>query len=102
MYFLCWIVHTKKNQEVHRKMLLKVLSSLRFLLQQGLLIRDHEEIEGNLMQLLLLQAKHCPDFKQFIKDKYYLSNDKVNEMISLMGTEILRKNLSEIREAGIF
>ena len=53
------------------------------------------------MQLLLLQAEHCSGISQFIKDKYYLSNDIVNEMIGLMSMEILREILSEIREVGI-
>ena len=54
------------------------------------------------MQLLLLQAEHCSDLDTFIRDRHYLSNDIINEMIVLMGMEILRGILSEIREVGIF
>ena len=50
------------------------------------------------MQLLLLRLF----LSQFVKGKHYLSNDIVNEMIGLMSIEILRENLSEIREVGIF
>ena len=92
----------RKNQEVHRKMLLTVLSSLRFLLRQGLAIRGHEEMEGNLIQLLLLQAEHCSDLKQFIKNKQYLSNDIVNEMITLMSNEILRAAIRNKSSRHIF
>ena len=45
------------DQENHREMLLVVIESLKYLLRQGLAIRGHEEIEGNLMQLLLLQSE---------------------------------------------
>lgn len=92
----------KKNQEVHRNMLLNILTSLRFIHQQGLAIRGHEEKEGNLMQLLLIQAEHCSGLDTFIRIRHCLSNDIINEMIALMGMEILRGVLSEIREVGIF
>lgn len=46
-----------KDQKIRREMLLITLSSLKFLLRQGFAIRGHEEVEGNLMQLLLLQAE---------------------------------------------
>ena len=55
----------KKAQETHRDMLLVVLNSLRYLLRQGLAIRGHEEIEGNLIQLLLLQANRCDKLRRY-------------------------------------
>ena len=43
----------KSNDQKHsREMLKKVLSSLKYLLRQGLPIRGHHEEEGKLMQLL--------------------------------------------------
>ena len=92
----------KKDQQVRREMLLTTLSSLRFLLRQGLAIRGHEEMEGNLMQLLLLQAEHCSDLKKYIIDKHYLSNDIINEMTMLMSNAVVRQLLSEIREVAMF
>ena len=38
----------KQSQMLHRKMLLTKLSSLRFLVRQGMAIRGHDEVEGNL------------------------------------------------------
>ena len=55
-----------------------------------------------MMQLLLLQAEHCSGLNQFIKDRYYLSNDIINEMIAIMSMEILREILSNIRRVGTF
>ena len=43
-----------RTQATNRSMLLKELSSLQFLLRQGLAIRGHKESEGNLVQLLEL------------------------------------------------
>ncbi len=69
------------------------LSSLRFLLRQGLAIRGHEEIEGNLMQLLLVRCEDCSDLKQWINDKKYLSSDIINEIIKNMSNSVLRRVL---------
>ena len=59
-------------------------------------------MEGNLMQLLLLQAERCSDLKRFIHEKRYLSGDIVNEVITLMGNVVLCELLSEIKVANIF
>ena len=91
----------KQEQKLNRNMLLKQLSSLRYLLRQGLAIRGHVEIEGNLMQLLRLHCEDIPRLKQWLQAKKYLSHDIVNEQISLMANHILRKLLQEIREATI-
>ena len=54
----------KEIQQFHREMLMKLLSSVRFLARQGLPFRGHTEtpdsFEGNLYQLLLLRAE-CSD-----------------------------------------
>lgn len=63
----------KEGQKVHRKMFMKQLSSLRYLLRQGLALRGHEPIEGNLMQLLVLRSEDSTELKQWIKEKHYLS-----------------------------
>ena len=75
------------------------LSSLRFLLQQGLAIREHEELEGNLFQLLLLRKEECPELQQWIESKKYLSSDIINEMIGMTAHCVLRALLHDIREA---
>ena len=92
----------KKEQKIRREMLLITLSSLKFLVRQGLPVRGHEEIEGNLMQLLLLRSQDCAGLRQYIDNGNYLSHDVINEMITLMSNKILRELLAEIREAEIF
>ena len=53
----------KAEQICCRKMLIKQLESLRYLLKQGLAVRDHEEADGNLYQLLLLRSNDCLQLK---------------------------------------
>ena len=55
------------DQQSHREMLLRQISSLKFLLRQGLAIRGHEELEGNLLQLLKLRSEDFPDLKGGLK-----------------------------------
>lgn len=92
----------KKDQAIKRNMLLITLSSLKFLLRQGLAIRGHEKIEGNLMQLLLLQVQQCSHLVQYINNKQYLSNEIVNEMIALMSNVVVRQIISKIWEAPFY
>lgn len=92
----------KQDQQLHRRMLLLQLSSLRYLLHQGLAIRGHEQIEGNLMQLLLLRSEECCELKQWINEKKYLSSEIINEMIALMGRTITLQLLEDIRAAYIY
>ena len=92
----------KENQQLHRKLLLKQLSSLRYLARQGLAVRGHEQIEGNLIQLLLLRSEDCSELKQWIKEKHYLSSEILNEMLSLMCRTITMQLLKEIHEASIY
>ena len=68
----------KTEQKENRDVLLKQLSSLRYLARQGLAIRGHSENEGNLMQLLLLRCEDNPQLKQWLVAKKYLLHDILN------------------------
>ena len=78
------------------------MSSLRYLLKQGLLIRGHREEDGNLMQLLYLRSTDCPELATWLKNQQYLSHDIINEIITLMGNELLHKLLANIHAATWF
>ena len=81
----------KKDQESRRKMLLKQLGSLKYLLRQGLAIRGHSNNkEGNLDQLLELQKEDTPDLDGYLKANKYLLPEIINEQIQLMGNQILQ------------
>ena len=57
------------DQKLHRQMLLTQLSTLRYLLRQGMAVRGHHEEEGNLAQLLLLRSNEIPQLKVWLKEK---------------------------------
>ena len=80
----------KKEQEMRRQMLLKQLSSLKYLLRQGLAIRGHDDHEGNLIQLLKLREEDDPQLRTWLSDGKYLSPVIVNEQIKLMADNVLR------------
>lgn len=73
------------EQKIRRDMLLKQLSSLKYLLQQGLAVRGHDDMEGNLVQLLMLRSYDCPDLETWIRERKYFSPPILNEQIALMG-----------------
>ena len=94
----------ESDQQYHRRMLMKLLRSIRLLARQGLPFRGHrEDIEttanGNFLQLLLFQAQECPELDTWLRKKDYISPDIVNEIITMMGNTILRSILNDIKNA---
>ena len=75
------IAQAQKDQAEHKNLLLKQLSSLQYLLRQGLAIRGHQDTEGNLIQLLGLRSEDVPGLKAWLREHRYLSHQVVNEMI---------------------
>ena len=90
----------------HREMLQNLLSCIQFLARQGLPFRGHREdtesFEGNLYQLLRLQAKNFPQMKTWLLRREYISPEIINELITIMGQKVLRENLTEIRRSYWF
>lgn len=87
----------ESDQSHHRRMLMKLLSCIKYLVRQGLPLRGHNEdsesFEGNLYQLLLLQAQDCPDMTMWLRNKEYISPEIVNELIKMMGQSVLSNSL---------
>ena len=90
------------DQKYRREMLMKMLSSLRFLVCQGLAIRGHREEDSNLVQLLHCRSEDIHGLESWIKDGRYLSHDIINELIEMMAHQLLRSILSEIKNATWF
>lgn len=90
----------------NRAMFLKLLECIRYLARQGLAFRGRHEdsiaFEGNLYQLLLLQAKDSIQLASWIKKRDYISPAIVNEIINISGNTILRQLLQEIQAADWF
>lgn len=87
----------QKEQSYRRQALLKQLHCLRFLLRQGLAIRGHTEVEGNLQQLLIMWSAYDSSLKRWLKENKYLSPVIVNELITTMGLSVLRSLLKDIQ-----
>jgi len=92
----------KREQQTRWLMLLKQLSSLRFLMRQGLPVRGHCKQEGNLEQLMKYRAEDIPNFQQWLESGKYLSPEIVNELIQLMALQILRTLLDSIRSERFY
>ena len=60
-------------------MLQVLISSIKYSVRQGLALREHEHLEGNLMPFLLLQSEECPGLKQWLKENKYLSGKVIND-----------------------
>ena len=90
------------EQKNNREMLLKQMSSLRFLLRQGLALRGHYEKEGNLVQLMTLRTEDCTNLKHWLTNNKYISHEILAELESLMAKSVLREILNEIREASFY
>ncbi|KAI8511315.1 zinc finger, MYM-type [Branchiostoma belcheri] len=86
-----------QQQEVHRAGLLKQLSAIKYLLRQGLAIRGHRDEDGNLPQLLRTWAEDNKVVSDWIKQGRFMSHDHVNELITLMGHDILKKVLARVK-----
>eukprot|EP00112_Aurelia_sp_Birch-Aquarium-sp1_P007695 Seg1840.3 transcript_id=Seg1840.3/GoldUCD/mRNA.D3Y31 product="Zinc finger MYM-type protein 1" protein_id=Seg1840.3/GoldUCD/D3Y31 len=91
----------KLEQEMHRDMLLRQLSSLQYLTRQGLAIRGDHEVESNLFQLLKTRSEDVPNLKRWIENSQYTSPVIVNELIEMMGNDVLRSILEDIRSNSV-
>lgn len=91
-----------EQQQTRQRMLLKELSSLKYLVRQGLAIRGHDEDEANLMQLLKLRCDDDHKLQLWLAEGRYLSPIIVNEQIKLMADEMLRSLLSDIKSVPWF
>ena len=79
-------------QKLHCSKLMKQLLSLRYLARQGLLLRGHEQIQGNQIQLLLLHSEGWSELKQWVKEKHYYQ----------VGWAVTIQLLKSIHEASIY
>lgn len=59
------------RDQVEHKMLMKLLTSLKFLVRQGLANHGHIE-EGNLFQLLRYRAEDVPELQAWLRDVAYI------------------------------
>ena len=102
------IAHEEK--ETNRKMLLKSLSSIRYLARQALPLRGNwdddkkTEFNSNFYQLLKLRSEEDKMFAEWLtkKTNKFTSPKMQNEMIEVMALQILRDIAKNIQSAEIY
>ena len=95
------MVSRQWREEIKRRRLClqKEVETLIMLLRQNLPVRGKVESDGNLQQILKLRSKDVPGLRG--QDRY-LSPTVQNELIKDIGLTVLRRLLSQIREAKFF
>ena len=74
--------------------------TLRYLARQGLPIRNSDEENGNLTQLLTL-SENC-NMKRYLADNNYLSHHINTELIKEMYRLVMKRLLDQIKSASFF
>ena len=88
----------EQSQSKQRASLIKQLAALRYLLRQGLSIRNNHSGGSNLTVLLETVLEE----NSWVSDKKYQSPEIINEMIEIMARKVLRSLLSEISSQSWF
>ena len=93
------------EKQANREYLLKVLTTVRFLAQQGLALRgDGDECDTNVHQLLLLRGEDFPSMAKFMERKQlkYSSHEVQNEFLSIMALQMLREIAANLQLAVFY
>ena len=83
-----------REKEQNRHYFLKLLSSIRYLAQQGLPLRgDGSDRDSNFYRLLLLRGEDVPIIRPMLEKAQmkFTSPEIQNEILKIMATSILRK-----------
>ena len=91
-----------KEKECNRRMLLKIVSSIRYLSRQGMALRgDGNDEDSNFVQLLRLKGEDDPDLLEWLKRKTnkYTSHEIQNNIIKVMASHVLRNITSSLQKS---
>jgi hypothetical protein len=95
--------HYSENQKKAQAMLLKILSTVRYLARQGLALRGHISESGNFQALLGLRSEDDLSLKEWMLQKQSFTSHAVqNEYLELMSHHVSRGLLDCIREAKYY
>lgn len=97
-------VQLKNEQEESQMVLIKLITSLRYLAQQGLAIRGKNHDNGNFANLLALRSDDDVLLKTWLKKSRlkYTSAEIQNEMLEIMCSAITEDICEEIKKAIYF
>lgn len=99
-------ISTAKQQEMleNRTALHKIFSTVKMLGVQGLPLRGHIDERSNLNQFLKTRSEDVPELRNWLgrSGHKWLSHDVQNEILEMMASTVLEKNLEIIRAAPFF
>ena len=92
-----------KEKAINRKILLTILSNVRFLARQALPLRGNwdtdsaSEINSNFYQLLKLRSEENPEISEWLsrRTEKYTSPMIQNEMLEVLALRVLRKKFQK-------
>ena len=96
----------RKEVEENRKNVRKLLEVVQLFCKQNIPFRGHDESQhsnnrGNYLEILHWIAKDSPELKRHLeKSFHYTSPESQNEMIQLLGLNIQKQVVMELKEAG--
>ena len=92
------------EKATNRQCLLKVMDNLRFLAMENIGIRGKETKDSKIYKLVKLQGKYDPDLKNWLKKRRgnYLAPKCQNEMLKIMGDNVLQQVLEPVKKAKFF
>ena len=94
--------HHRSEQRNARNALLKIITSLQFLAQQGLVIRGKDVHDGNFAKLLELRGDDDDVLKRWLARKTsYTSAISQNELLKIMAHMVLRGICSDIGQFAV-
>ena len=96
--------HTE-GKKISRHCLVTIAENIKFLARQGIALRGNEdEMESNFIQLLHLLAIQQPELIRWMNQKTskYTSAQIQNEILSIMGSSVVRDIAAKIQSAKYF
>ena len=93
----------EKQQASARRCLMKIFTTAKFLLRQGLAFRGHEQEEGNFNQLLRLKMEDDPELHSYMVNTITFSSPQAQEEVMKMYCHaVLRKLAADIIKNKFF
>ena len=93
-----------QQRQLQRKYLLEVIKCLRYLSRQGIPLQGHNN-NDNFTQLLYLLGTKDKNIMDHLDGKVghkYYHHDVQNELLNIMGAQVLQEKLATIRDRKFF
>ena len=92
--------HLAQLQLIRRNGLLSQLRAIVYLTRQGIAVRGHTELDGNLYHLMQMWSEGNEVVKLWLRENRYTSHQAVNELIEILGKNVLRNLLKKITDVS--